>query len=283
MISPARSLDGTFSAPSGVSSDYTNDAYRMSSEGASTSPGSAPRNASSVYPSAPPNLRIEIDAKRLGGESLSGYAIACRADTTATGPKPPKGSPTYNFLVGDGYAIIAKEDASPPYYRELKHTETPAIDVNATNHIQAECTNVEGEQAVHLVFSVNGQVIAEETDRENPLLAGTVALFVFNGVGAEKAVEVEFDNFVVTETRITLSRLRGSWMAGPEGQTTAGVGRSMACPFGRVRSTPSAGVTCDVARYSVHGPGSSSSKARPVRRSPRSEPISRGYFAPHRS
>jgi hypothetical protein len=76
---------------------------------------------------------------------------------------------------------------------------TPAVDAEATNRLQAECTSVEG-QAVHLVFSVNDQRVAEVTDTENPLPTGTVGLGVTTGdTKGASAVEAEFDNFAVTQ------------------------------------------------------------------------------------
>jgi hypothetical protein len=59
--------------------------------------------------------------------------------------------------------------------------------------MQAACTSNEGQQAVKLLFWVNGQRVAEYTDTDTPFLTGTVGLFVTT----DKATEAEFDNFVV--------------------------------------------------------------------------------------
>lgn len=76
-----------------VGGHYTNGAYRICFEPVSGGgfEASAPQKASSVYPSAPRNLRIEVEARRLAGDSDTGYGIACRA-----------GANSYQFLIGDG-------------------------------------------------------------------------------------------------------------------------------------------------------------------------------------
>ena len=179
--------DDAGSEPAG--GHYTNGAYRFCVESVrgGHAPGSAPFKASSVYPSAPPDLRIEVDARRLAGDEDGAYGIFCRAD----------GENFYAFRLGDGYVNIEKFLDHDPLYTGLKDAGT-AIDVNATNRLRAECTSVEGQQAVHLRFSVNGQVVADTTDTVNPLLTGTVGLLAGTGRTAKKAVEAEFDNFVVT-------------------------------------------------------------------------------------
>jgi hypothetical protein len=50
-----------------------------------------------------------------------------------------------------------------------------------------------------LAFTLNGQVIAEATDKTDPFETGTVGLFAAPGSGSKKAIEAEFDNFVVTQ------------------------------------------------------------------------------------
>lgn len=73
------------------------------------------------------------------------------------------------------------------------------IDVSATNRLQASCTSDDDGKSVHLVFSVNGAVVAEATDTESPLSGGTVGLWAAMAPHASEATEAEFDNFVVTE------------------------------------------------------------------------------------
>jgi hypothetical protein len=98
------------------------------------------------------------------------------------------------FAVSDGYAAIEKWGS----YKKLKDAAFP---VNATfaNRLQAMCTTVNENQAVHLQFWVNGRKAVETTDADNPLLAGTVGLAV--GTGKTKQMSVaEFDNFAVSRT-----------------------------------------------------------------------------------
>ena len=69
--------------------------------------------------------------------------------------------------------------------------------MNRTNRLEADCSGGEGDQAVSLVFRVNGQVAAKATDSKDPLTTGTVALLAEAYEDSKKAVEVQFDNFVV--------------------------------------------------------------------------------------
>ena len=169
---------------------YKNGAYRFYLEPVSGggSQGSPPRKKTSLFPSAPPNLRVDVKARRLAGDPDTGYGIACRA----------AGGNSYQFLIGDGYISIAKSLDHDPYYTALKDA-APAVDINASNRLQAVCSSEEGQRAVHLVFSVNGRVVAEATDSENPLSTGTVGVFVATGPDAKTAVEAEFDDFAVRQ------------------------------------------------------------------------------------
>jgi hypothetical protein len=58
--------------------------------------------------------------------------------------------------------------------------------VNGTNRLEADCNGGEGDEAVSLVFRVNGQVAAEATDTKDRLAAGTVALVAEAYEEAEK-------------------------------------------------------------------------------------------------
>lgn len=70
--------------------------------------------------------------------------------------------------------------------------------MNSTNGLRAECSGGEEDHAVSIVFRVNGQALAAEaTDSKDPLTTGTVALLAETYEEAKRAVEVEFDNFVV--------------------------------------------------------------------------------------
>jgi hypothetical protein len=174
---------------------YKNGAYRIYAEacasGAQSIDRAAPRKPSSVYPSAPLNLHVEADAKALSVPQDSAYGIACRAGSGEL-------QYGYVFNVGRDYFSIAKYDTNGDWLEiGPSHPLPSGFDPNASHHLEADCCSDERNHAVHLVFTVNSLVIAAETDSENPLTAGTVALFAAAYKESEEAVEVEFDNFVV--------------------------------------------------------------------------------------
>jgi hypothetical protein len=166
---------------------YTNGAYRISvppspdGGGAGASPG----EARAVYPTAPSNIRIEVQGRRLPASDQSmEYGISCRID----------GDNAYVFTISDNHAKIAKYGA---VYKALKEAEVQ-VNANSQNRLRAICTSVKGKQAVHLELWVNGRKAVETTDMDNPLPTGTVGLVV--GTYQTKRVSVaEFDNFVVTQ------------------------------------------------------------------------------------
>jgi len=165
-------------------SGYTNGAYRISSppSAAGGASGGGPTKASRVYPSAPPNLRIEVEGRRLPTSDQSmDYGLLCRVN----------GDNAYALTISDDYAKIERFGA----YKTLKDAGIQ-VNPNSTNQLQAVCTSVEGQQAVHLELWVNGQKALETTDRDSPLPTGTVGLVV--GTYKTKHASVaEFDNFVV--------------------------------------------------------------------------------------
>jgi TIR domain len=168
---------------------YHNGAYRIYAKPVKggTDEGGVPKNASSVYPSAPPKVSIQVEAQRLAGDQDTWYGIVCRTDAHS--------DLNYVFLVGDGYAEIGKADASG--YQTLKDVEPAALDADAKNSLDADCTGDEG--SVYLNLYVNDELVVEWTDDANPLPNGTVGLFVATGENAKTAIEAEFDNFAVTQ------------------------------------------------------------------------------------
>ena len=170
---------------------YNNGAYRILAKPDSDgdAQGGQPENASIVYPSAPPNLSIQVEAQRTEGEQDTWYGITCRAAAES-------GNPAYVFEIGDGHVDIGKLDASG--FHVLKSVETSTIDADAKNSMEADCTGDKEQTYVYLALWVNGEKVAEATD-ENPLPAGTVGLFVATGANAKTAVAAEFDNFAVKQ------------------------------------------------------------------------------------
>jgi len=139
--------------------------------------------ASSVYPSAPSNIRIEVQGRRLpeSDQNMS-YGISCRIH----------GDNAYVFSISDDYASIERYGA----YKLLKEAKIP-VNANSANRLQAICTSVKGTRAVRLELWVNGKKAAEVTDADHPLPTGTVGLIV--GFYQTKRVSMaEFDNFTVS-------------------------------------------------------------------------------------
>jgi len=158
--------------------------------------GRGPFKEGRLYPSAPRNLRIDVTGRRLAGGQDTGYGILCRANMDLHSLRSG-----YAFIMGDGFISIAKYLDHAPWFQTLPRTAagTPAVDVNATNQLQATCNSAEGQRAVHLAFSVNGRVVAEAIDKKDPFSAGTVGLMAWTGENAKTAVDAEFDDFVVTQ------------------------------------------------------------------------------------
>jgi Caspase domain len=178
-------------AVQGASARYANGAYRIYGAPNPTGGGvvSSPKNASSVYPSAPSNIRVEVDARFVPGsvQAGHGYSVACRASPNSW----------YAFTIWDTFVSIDKFFSYKPYYKQLKHASASAIHLNAYNLLQAQCTG--GGQGVQLVFSVNGHVVVAATDTDKPLQTGSAGLGVELAKNATKPVEAEFDNFVVKQ------------------------------------------------------------------------------------
>jgi hypothetical protein len=164
-----------------------NGAYRLSYPSPDSGAGSVPTNASRVYPSAPPDLRIQVKARRLpaSDENLH-YGISCRLRDSGDG---------YILTVSSSSARISRYGKD---YKILKDSKIN-IDSSATNQLQAVCRNTGGQQAVQLELWVNGQKAVEATDQDKPLPTGHVGLIVETDQTTRPRV-AEFDNFVVTQT-----------------------------------------------------------------------------------
>lgn len=172
-----------------IGGDYTNGAYNIYVEAGDAGElawGSAPENIDNLFPKAPASLSIEVEAEKLGGGShaANGHGIFCRGEGEES---------DYAFILGRREVTIGKTAGGD--FNVLDTARTPAVDPNARNELGAVCKNVQENEAVHLEFSVNGEVVAAATDSNDPLLSGTVGLFVYT----VETQEVEFDNFVVTE------------------------------------------------------------------------------------
>ena len=144
-----------------------------------------------MYPTAPPNLAIEVDAKALAIPEGTAYGIGCRMTYNSGEPSG------YLFMLANDYVNISKYGLDGTY-RQLKGAALPStVKVNSTNRLEATCSGGEGDKAASLVFKVNGQVASQAIDSKEPLTAGTVALLAEAYKESKTAVEVQFDNLVV--------------------------------------------------------------------------------------
>jgi hypothetical protein len=167
--------------------DYNSGAYRISLDRSDVHAMRAPVKASSVYPSAPESVRVDVKARVLAGGQDIGYGIMCRAGQSLTHG--------YAFLIKRDYLEIAETYDQSPYYQTLAQRPLADLNVNVSTEyrLQATCRSDKGQPAVHLAFWVNGGRGLEVIDTEDPIPTGTVGLMVQN------AVEAEFDDFVVRQ------------------------------------------------------------------------------------
>jgi TIR domain len=170
--------------PGSVGGHYVAGAYRMRI-GPKQYRWDWPGDAS-VYPSAGPRVRIDVKARAVLGSDQGAYGIVCRANKTSA----------YTFEVGENNHVWI-EKATTSKLTQLDYKEISAVKTNAANTIQAACTSSTGEASVHLVLWVNGQLVAEATDKDHPLQTGTVGLFVLGYGDVKKPIETQFDDLVV--------------------------------------------------------------------------------------
>jgi hypothetical protein len=169
--------------PAASAGQYKDGAYHISAEANDREgAGGVPESASSVNP-APSSINIKVDARLIKGSSQSAaYGILCRVASDTS---------YYAFVVeGDNVAIYKGNDD------QLLAKDTAQIDGDG-NELFATCDGDEDQTYVYLQLLVNGDQVLTTTDDSSPLPNGTVGLFA-NGVDSDTAIEVQFDNFVVT-------------------------------------------------------------------------------------
>lgn len=160
-----------------------------------------PHNAASVFPTAPRDVRVRVTARRIRGGRGVGYGVVCRAD---------EGAQTYYQLaIWSDKVAIAKLAPRGTSYEELAVGNVSAVRVRGKNQLQADCTT-DGAGHPRLVFQVNGKTVASATDTGArlgpPFMTGAVGLVVANNEGS-KAIEAEFDDFLVIEESVL-----GAWV-----------------------------------------------------------------------
>ncbi len=126
------------------------------------------------------DVRIEVDAGKLGGPDENRIGLICR-DT---------GNDYYFFLVSsDGYygvGIFSKGQTALLGQNEMQFSDRIKMGV-AVNHLRADCVGNK------LSFYVNGFQVAQAQD--STLTHGDVGLLT--GTFDQPGVDVVFDNFVV--------------------------------------------------------------------------------------
>jgi hypothetical protein len=179
-----------------VSGEYTDGWFRISAEAVSQgrSVWYVPTNASAITPAAPPNLEVRVSARKLtGSDDNTGYGLALRTQDEKA----------FLFLLSatGNQARIAKVFPKPPYIRSFPGwTVSTSLASEEVNRLRAVCTSTTegGIRVHHLTFFVNGTKLLEVVDDTGRGFAqGSVGVGVKTG---GEALEVEFDEFVVTQT-----------------------------------------------------------------------------------
>lgn len=173
---------------------YVNGEYRITVKGSSQT--SAPYAVQAVYPTAPPNLEVDVDAREVTGPGSLAFGIGCRND-------PDNGS-GYQFLVGSTEKgpktlAIQKWDAVKQSVLDLKDAPLPDLNTFGHNHLRAVCVTDPSGRSVHLTFTINSHTV-EVTDTNHPRLNGSAEIVVGTDP-SDRATPgtAAFDNFSVSQ------------------------------------------------------------------------------------
>ena len=131
------------------------------------------------------DVRVEVDATKLGGPDDNDLGVICRYD---------KNSDNFNFyyflISSDGYVGIAKMvDSTSSLISGDKMETSDTVKIGGLNHIRADCIGNK------LTLYVNGKKAASATD--STFTAGDVGLLA--GTYKTPGTDIKFDNFVVTK------------------------------------------------------------------------------------
>jgi hypothetical protein len=130
---------------------------------------------------------VEISVSQVVAASDFYYGIACRSDATS--------AYDYEFQIQQGYVQIIKYVNGDP--KTLAASSMATWRANGSNQLRVSCTRAGDQNAVHLVFWVNGKKLGDAIDRTSPLANGMVGLITDRTGGTKTVTSVEFDNFVV--------------------------------------------------------------------------------------
>lgn len=127
------------------------------------------------------DMRIEVDALKVGGERDNRFGIICRAEDLNS---------FYTFVISsDGYYGIGKIQSQE--YRligmQALQPSSAILKGSALNHLRADCI---GDT---LTLYVNGQKLAEV--RDSDFTSGDAGLIA--GTYTTSGVDIRFDNFFV--------------------------------------------------------------------------------------
>jgi hypothetical protein len=162
-------------APEGVT-DYVDGAYRIYTNAANTDVWANPGLDFT-------DVRIEVDATKVGGDDNNDYGVLCRYQD----------SENFYFLLisSDGYygvgivqngeQTLIKDEAMPP--------SDKITTGNAVNHLRADCIGSK------LALYVNGELMGEYEDAT--FTSGDVGLLA--GAFETAGTDIHFDNFVVSK------------------------------------------------------------------------------------
>ncbi|MBU4226021.1 MAG: hypothetical protein KKC71_09395 [Chloroflexi bacterium] len=156
-------------------SDYANGGYRIYVK---MTEYDAWANPSRSFPG---DVRIEVDATKIGGPDDNDFGVICRYQDVDNF--------YYLLISSDGYAAIGKYEGGSQQLISSDNMQkvdgiTPGA---ATNHIQADCIGSE------LKLYVNGNLVATATD--SSFTSGDVGLMA--GTFDTAGTDILFDNFYV--------------------------------------------------------------------------------------
>jgi TIR domain len=149
----------------------------------------------SLSTTAPPNLRLEVDARRSGGDATDawGYGLFCRAN----GPDN-----LYGFVVRGFHTRVEKRADGVYSYPEHANDATVRSPADPeSRRLRATCVD-QGDDAVELSFWVDGDLIGRWTDSEDPHRNGSFGVLTTLATkegDLGDTLEVEFDDFSVSE------------------------------------------------------------------------------------
>jgi hypothetical protein len=170
-----------FSDADGIT-DYDNGSYRIRIDQPEFTFWANPGLGNSL----PSDVRIEVDATKIGGPDFNDFGVICRYSGTGNQAS------FYEFIISsDGYAgiVLVTDSSQDVISTDGQLQPFDAIRQGSTsNHITAECFgNL-------LTLYVNGSVLTSVTD--STLTSGDVGLLA--STYDEAGVDILFDNFIVT-------------------------------------------------------------------------------------